>query len=139
MIELGKKVAGKTVMIPPSILKTMESVVDGLYQLDIKTTDIVDEKKTAEALINGLREKFGIKVHYISVDKSRSMIKVQMSGSPFLFSALLLSLPAILSLVGVAILVVVVSLIVVEKPILAVLGLIGLALFGGGLLWMKAK
>lgn len=132
MIELGRRVEGKARLIPPSLLMKMESVPDSVYQIEIQTKGVRDEKAVVDTLVKGLREKFGVKVIWISVNKPKDMIKLQIVGSPFAWSALLLFLPTILLAIGVIVVLIAVFLIIVERPVLAALAVVGLALIGVG-------
>lgn len=111
--EYGKKIAGRIVYMPRSILT--ESVPGAVYQLEMKTKGVPDPKKVISALITELPKRFkDLKVLWIEVRDP--YIRMQIRGSPFSWAALLAALPLILLAVGVVLLLVSVYLVFAAVP-----------------------
>lgn len=128
IVTLGTKKLGTTRYIPSGILT--ESVRGRTYELRIGTNGVPDHMKALEALKSGLEENFSTKVIY--GDVIDSVIVIQMTGSPFVWGAILLFLPQILAGVGIIVSLITVYLVVSAVPTWAyALGAIGLVLIFG--------
>ena len=103
---------GTNAVFLPEDMRTT-SVPGQVYELQMKTTGVVDPKATAFLLANELAEKFNATLLYFEVDKD--VITIQMVGSPFAWSALLLFLPQIL--VGLGILITMITVYLVGSTI----------------------
>jgi len=122
MIEVGKRIAGRTIYIPHVILT--ESVPGAIYELEIRTKGIPDEKKVVDTLREKMPEKFkGLEVLWIKVDGS--VIRMQVMGSPFSWGLVLLWLPEILQLIGVIVTFIAVFLVISQIPTWAWATLLG--------------
>ena len=75
-----------------------------LYDIVIRTSKMTPEqaKQALENLILGMREQFGIETYYATA--SEDTILLEIKGSPFAWTTLLMWLPAILGLIGIAVL-----------------------------------
>lgn len=100
MIELGTLVGRYVVKIPKEVLTT--SVPGKSYHIRMETSGISDERNVANALINGLLTEFNAKVKYIRIENG--VIDVQLEGSPFVWTAVIIWLPSIFTLLGIVLL-----------------------------------
>jgi len=113
MIEVGKRVVGRTIYIPHAILT--ESVPGAIYELEIRTKGIPDEEATVDVLRREMPKRFkGLEVLWVRIDDS--VIHMQVTGSPFAWGLVLLWLPEILQLIGVAVTLIAVFLIIPQIP-----------------------
>ena len=132
MIEVGKRVVGYTKYIPRAMLT--ESVPGVVYELEIRTEGIPDERAVINLLREEMPKKFkGLEVLWIRVDDK--VIRMQIIGSPFAWSLVLLWLPEILALIGVVVTFIAIYFVAAEVPswawaILAV---------GVALIWLGPK
>lgn len=125
MPTLGTKKLGTTKYIPSGMLT--ESVIGRTYELRIGTNGVPDPKVALEALKSGLEENFKTKVIYGEVHNS--VILIQMTGSPFVWGAILMLLPQILAAVGIIVSLITVYMVVAAVPTWAyVLGAVGVTL-----------
>ena len=112
-VEVGKRIVGKTNYIPRAML--IESVPGQIYELEIRTKGISNPEQAISALNTELPKKYkGLKVHWIGVNGS--VIKIQLTGSPFAWAALMLFIPTILTLVGIAVTLIAVFLVWTTVP-----------------------
>ena len=129
-MEFGTKIKGGIQYIPRDMLS--ESVPGSIYQLKIQTRGVSDPARAINLLKTELPKKFpGLKVLWANVEGE--MIYLQISGSPFLWQALLLFLPTLLGLIGIVIVLVAVYLVFAAVPgwvIGILLAGIGLIIFG---------
>lgn len=99
-MSYGVKKAGKTLQIPKEMLT--ESVIGQVYELEIATEGVSDPQETVNVLAAKIPEQFPTaEVLWVKVEDNT--IRLQIRGSPFAWSALLLFLPQILVVVGVVI------------------------------------
>ena len=102
---LGIRPKGKLEYIPAKMLS--ESAVGQLYEIHVRTQSLLGRGGTSKDDIAGIlmrelpKRVPGLKVKWISIEDT--MIKIVVEGSPFLWLVVLEALPAILSLVGVAV------------------------------------
>lgn len=100
VVEIGKRIVGKVEYIPRAML--IESVPGQLYEVEIRTKGVSDPEQAISALSHELPREFkGLKVHWIGVDGS--VIKMQITGSPFAWAAFMLFLPALLTVIGIGV------------------------------------
>jgi len=112
-MEFGTKIVGKTAPIPKEMLT--ESVIGSHYEIRMKTSPIQNRQETARRLVEQLEKRVhGLKVNWINVEYDE--ITMQITGSPFAWSTVLLLLPEILGLLGIALIVVGVYLIFAQVP-----------------------
>ena len=126
-LELGVRVKGTTEYIPRKMLKT--SVKGSIYEMDIKTTGIpLDKRKdVADLLVYEMWDKFHARTHWVEV--TDKVIKIQITGSPFVWAALLLFIPEILTGLGITVTLIAVLLLIGHAPVwVLVLGVIGVGL-----------
>jgi len=112
MVEFGKKVFGPTKYIPRAMLT--ESVPGAIYELHIKTKGVPDPQLAAKVITEKLYERFRAKVIWISIEGSD--IRLQLVGSPFAWSLLLVFLPEILLAIGIIVLLISVYLVFAHIP-----------------------
>jgi uncharacterized membrane protein len=119
MTEFGKKIIGNGRVIGvykvdgDKVTKVMslseEAVLDSEYELQIMTKGIKDEKKVADTLRKELWNRFGAEVVYVSLNEPKNTVTIQLipriteKGSPFLWIDLILAIPLILTLLGIAV------------------------------------
>ena len=133
-LELGEPVRGEEIYIPKEILS--ESVPGAYYRIKIKTKPItrVGFDAVAKTLWTELPRKIeGLKVRYVKVEWNRITIDVE--GSPFPWSLVLIALPEILQAIGVILLVVGIYLVWTHVPGYV----IGILAVGGMLLYFAPK
>jgi hypothetical protein len=113
--EIGKPIAGNTILIPPSMLN-LEPVHEAIYQLQIRTGGISNPEVAISKLTNELPKRFpDLKIIWVKVQDPN--INMQISpNSPFVWAALLLFLPQILSAIGIIVSLIAVYLIVGSIP-----------------------
>jgi len=98
VVEVGTRMVGITKYIPKEMLT--DSVPGQIYELEISTKGIDNPEQVISVLQAELPRKFkGLKVRWIRIDNST--IRMQIEGSPFAWSALLMFLPSILATIGV--------------------------------------
>lgn len=131
ILTLGKKPEGKLEYIPREILT--ESVPGQLYELHIRTETITDKEAVAQVLIKELPKIHGLTIQWIEISDEK--IKVAITGSPFAWSALLLVIPQILSVIGVTVIMIGVFLLWAHVPGYV----IGLIVVGALLLYIAPK
>jgi len=128
-MRYGKQITGKTLIIPVDYLKTQESVIGEIYELTIQTNGVSDPQQVINSLVAQIPQKFP-DAKVLWVDIYGNTVRMQLQGSPFAWATLLLFLPQILSVIGVAIIAVGVFLVVGEVPSWAWAALgVGLTLF----------
>ena len=129
-VEIGKRILGKTEYIPRAML--IESVPGQIYEVEIRTKGVSNPEQAISTLNVELPKKFnGLKVHWIGADGS--VIKMQITGSPFAWAAFMLFLPSILTVIGIAVTLIAVYLVwTLVPPWVTALLIIGtiLTLFG---------
>jgi len=112
-MEVGKRVVGVTKYIPRAMLT--ESIPGAVYELEIRTNGITDEKAVIDLLREEMPKKFkGLRVLWIRIDDS--VIRMQIMGSPFAWSLVLLWLPEILQMIGVIVALIAVFLVISQIP-----------------------
>ena len=112
-VVIGKRFAGTSIYIPRAILT--ESTPGQVYELHIRTTGIADAKKPVEVLTAEMPRKFrDLKILWMRVDDRN--IYMQIQGSPFPWSLLLLWLPEILSAIGIIVTAIAVFLVAAQVP-----------------------
>lgn len=121
VVTLGRRVSGKYKLMYSGTLEAAplsllgESVPKRLYQIDIQTRGIPNPNLVADTLRRELWNKFGANVVWVEV--GNDMIRIQLIGSPFIWAALLLFLPQILSALGVIVALIALYLLVTGIPI----------------------
>lgn len=121
----GTRILKNAVLIPKEILT--ESVVGSCYMLKIETKGITNPDEVLNILKDGLEKKFKMTVVYGEV--SSNFITLQVTGSPFIWSVVLMFLPQILVVIGVVVGVITAYLLVSSIPTWVYgLGAIALAL-----------
>jgi len=108
----GKMVGDQTIYMPKEVLT--ESVIGQVYELQIKTRGVPDPRNTAIVLQKKLKEKFNASLLYFEVDDD--VITMQIEGSPFAWSLLLVFLPEILVALGIVVLFIMVYLVTSAIP-----------------------
>jgi len=112
-VVVGTRLAGTSIYIPRSILT--ESTPGQVYELHIRTTGIDDPEKVVKTLTVEMPKKFtDLKVLWMRVDDKN--IYMQIQGSPFPWSLLLLWLPEILSAIGIIVTAIAVFLVATQVP-----------------------
>jgi len=109
---VGKMVGDQTIYMPKELLT--ESVIGQIYELQIKTNGVPDPRNTASVLQKKLKEKFNASLLYFEVDDN--VITIQIEGSPFAWSLLLVFLPEILVALGIVVLFIMVYLVTSAIP-----------------------
>lgn len=109
---VGKMVGDQTIYMPKEILT--ESVIGQVYELQIKTRGVPDPRNTTIVLQKKLKEKFNATLLYFEVDDN--VITMQIEGSPFAWSLLLVFLPEILVGLGIVVLFIMVYLVTSAIP-----------------------
>ena len=113
VVEMGARIAGRIQHIPRAML--IESVRGQIYEVEIRTKGVSNPEQAISTLNVELPKKFkGLKVHWIGIDDS--VIKVQLTGSPFAWAALVLFIPAILTVVGIVVTIIAVFLVWTSIP-----------------------
>lgn len=105
--KLGKMVGDQAIYMEKAMLT--ESVIGQIYELQLKTEGVETPEVVAAVLSSKLKERFGATLLYFEVDDD--IMTIQIEGSPFVWSQLLVFLPEILSVLGVAILFIMVYLV----------------------------
>lgn len=139
---LGSRVEGRRIPMPYSYVGNNESVVGNKYEIVVKLKDKLDDRKARELaykLADGLLKKFNAKLLYFS--NNDDYVTMDIEGSPFVWSELIMWLPEIFMSVGAVILLVSVFLIVQSKPLLSLGVIAGVMLlaFGYNLYEKKKK
>ena len=98
--SVGRKIPGSLQPISQVTLSTEETEKGKFYELHINTDGIPDPRSAVNTLIDGLRNH-GVETVWASADARR--IWIQIAGSPMAWAALISLIPAILSVVGVAV------------------------------------
>lgn len=131
-MEVGKRTKGSTKYIPEAMLT--ESTIGAIYELQIKTEGVDNPQEAINIISSELPKKFkGLEVLWARVDSP--YIKVQIKGSPFVWSAVLLFLPQILATVGIIVALIAVYLIWSAIPSWAM----ALLIIGGIIIWGAPK
>jgi len=110
--SIGKMSGTQTILMDKSLLT--ESVIGQRYENQIKTNGVPSPDVAASILSKTLREKFGAKLLYFSVDGA--VLTLQIEGSPFAWNLLLVFLPEILVSLGIVALFIMVYLITSSIP-----------------------
>lgn len=97
VFELGTIVGKYVQEIPRELLTT--SVPGKCYHIRIETVGIADEQQVADTLIQEFLTKFKAEVKYIRIENG--VVDIQLEGSPFVWSAVILWLPSIFTLLGI--------------------------------------
>jgi len=112
---IGAPLPGREVELPPQLLT--ESVYGQKYRVKAKTQPIPPEKfaQAASLIQTELPKRVrGIKIHYIKVEPTQITIDVE--GSPFPWSSLLATLPAILTIIGIIIILIAIYTLIAGVP-----------------------
>lgn len=131
IFKVGRSQGAYTVLLPKSVRTT--SVPGAIYELQLKTMGVPDPKAVALRLADGLAEKFGATLLYFEVDNN--VLTIQIEGSPFAWTALLLFLPEILAGFGILITMITVYLVGASIPS----WIYGMIFFGSVLLLFGGK
>lgn len=110
--KVGTRKLGKTLFLDEGMLT--ESVIGSRYEIQIKTKGVPSPNRTLQVLKDGLEEKFNAEVTYCEIVGDE--ISIQIVGSPFVWSTVLLFIPQILATIGVAVAGIVVYLMVSGVP-----------------------
>jgi len=94
----GQKIPGSLQLLSQLTLSTGGTEKGKFYEIHISTDGIPDPSSAVNTLIAGLRSR-GVETVWASADAK--IIKIQIAGSPMAWTALVLLLPTILSVVGV--------------------------------------
>lgn len=108
----GTKILKPAIQIPDEMLT--ESVIGSQYQLVIETDGVSNPEQALAIIRNRLNVLYNIKMYYGEVVDNK--ITVQISGSPFAWSAVLMFLPQILAVIGVVVGVITAYLLVSSIP-----------------------
>lgn len=100
MFELGTLAGRYVVEIPKEMLTT--SVPGKFYHIRIETGGVSDEEHVANTLINGFLTEFKAKVVYVQIENG--VVNLQLEGSPFAWAAVIVWLPSVFTLLGIALL-----------------------------------
>lgn len=109
---VGKVVGDQTIYMSKEVLT--ESVIGQIYELQIKTRGVPSPEVVAAVLFKKLKEKFNANLLYFEVDDD--VITMQIEGSPFAWSLLLVFLPEILVGLGITVLFIMVYLVTSAIP-----------------------
>jgi len=109
---VGKMVGDQTIYMPKKVLT--ESVIGQIYELQVKTNGVPSPSSAAVVLQKKLKEKFNANLLYFEVDDD--VVTIQIEGSPFAWSLLLVFLPEILVGLGITILFIMVYLVTSTIP-----------------------
>ncbi len=104
-LVLGKRIEGDLIYIPNKMLS--ESTIGQIYEVHVRTQGLLglggaSKENIANILVKELPKRVpGLKLKWICIEDT--LIKIQLVGSPFAWALFLTILPAILRLVGVAV------------------------------------
>ena len=104
---VGKMSGTQTILMDKTMLT--ESVIGQIYELKIRTNGVPSPQLVAATLSKTLREKLNAKLLYFEVDKD--VITMQIEGSPFAWSVMLVLLPEILVTLGVVVMLIMIYLV----------------------------
>ena len=99
--SFGTRVSGVLVPLRQQTLTLGTSVPGQIYELVLETGGIPDPEATANTLIREI-PNFDPKSRVLWVESYNQTIRLQITGSPFVWTALLVALPGILGLLGIA-------------------------------------
>ncbi len=138
----GKPISGELILIPQSLLANYSSVIGALYEIHMEV-EIKDQSKLNDDNIKVLQkmmyEQHRAKLKYFEVKEinGKTYSVMQVSGSPFSFSAFVAFLVQALPIIGLAVFVTGVYYIVKKHPLATTVILTGGAIlflmFGFGL------
>lgn len=128
MLELGKMAGKRGTPLPIEMLT--DSVPGKFYHMSIETGGITNEEAAASTLVNKLYEEFKAEVIWIKVDGKN--VELQLSGSPFVWAALIPFIPTILNIIGITVVLVAVYSIMSAIPGWAW----GLLIIGGSIIFI---
>lgn len=129
--RVGKMSGTHTIFLPESMRTT--SVPGQLYELQMKTGGVPDPRSALLLLADELAVRFNATLLYFETDKD--VMTIQLEGSPFAWSALLLFLPQIL--VGLGILITMITVYLVGSTIPS--WVYGVVFVGGALMAFGPK
>ncbi|GAI83790.1 unnamed protein product [marine sediment metagenome] len=104
-LVLGKRIEGDLIYIPNKMLS--ESTIGQIYEVHVRTQGLLglggaSKENIANIIVKELPKRVpGLKLKWILIEDT--LIKIQLEGSPFAWALFLTILPAILRLVGVAV------------------------------------
>jgi hypothetical protein len=103
IVSLGSPVKGPVKRLKMDVDRLTVAPKGSLWDIEIKTKGMTPEQASAalEKLINGMSGEFGIKTIYAHA--TGDTIFLEIMGSPFVWASLLVWLPMILTLVGIAV------------------------------------
>jgi len=139
----GEPVAGKTVLIPETMLANYSSVIGALYEVDMDV-EVKDPSKLTEENFEVVRqrlyEELHAKVKYFEVKEHNGSYKavMQLTGSPFTFAALTALLAELAPLIGLVIVGITVYYIVKKHPLTTVALILGTIMLMGVPGFLKA-
>lgn len=139
-MKVGRRVEGKRIPMPVSYLVNAESVKGHVYEVLIKVNKKIDDKsasKIASTIAYELPRRFNAELLYF--ENKDNYIVMDISGSPFAWSAFLAWLPEILMLAGFIVLTISVFLIVSSNPWLAFATLMGMMMLYFGYYMLKKR
>lgn len=111
----GTPIIKNAVRIPDDMLT--ESAAGSEYMIKIQTKGVSNPKETLDLLKSKLKEKFGVTVVYGEVANNNITLQIKSSVSiQFVWGAVLVFLPQILSIVGVVVALISVYLVVSSIP-----------------------
>jgi len=105
-------VKGKIVKMPAIVLTS--SVPEKVYEIHILTTGVPSAEDAVRLLAEKLYEEHKAQVVWAEVDNE--MIKIQVIGSPFFWTALIPFIPAILGVLGISVALVAVYAVIAAIP-----------------------
>jgi hypothetical protein len=112
-MEYGTRVVGRTLAIPQDMLT--ESIPGQVYELEISTNGIPNPNQVVATLNTKIPQKFpDAKIVWAQIQGNT--IRIQIQGSPFAWSLLLLFIPQILSAIGIIVAFIAVYLVIGAIP-----------------------
>jgi len=128
----------KTIPLPVDYLMSAESVPGRMYEIHVVLKNKANEE-SARKLISILPDefirRFNAKVNYVEVNDN--YVRIQLTGSPFPWSAVLLFLPQIFMIVGLIVSLIAVFLLITKAPWEAAAAIVGIALMVAGYLMSR--
>jgi len=111
----GKIELGRTVYLDRAYLEKASSVRGSLYEIRVTCERIPDPKETIEIIKKELPVRVP-RLEITGIEVVGNLVKIQVRGSPFPWALVLINLPLILAIIGIAVVAITVFLILLHVP-----------------------